>query len=190
MVHLSPRAILSQCFRNLHTLPIPTVSSHLWMCSLRRPTSLFHTAPIHCLRPSFSLCRSIALVRATSDGAMCPIPGAHSTGKTHRSTKTFTGGRTAKRRERRMETRDRASLRDTTVVFVRKMERLMSSERDGRNREERETARTVRERRLRRKCRIGAIQRQRNWWDVCNRDQPYERKKGSQQPRPSPSQTM
>lgn len=59
-------------------------------------------------------------------------PGTHSFGRTALSANVSGDGRAANLRDRRIETRDRARRRETTVVFVRKMEREMRSARDGR----------------------------------------------------------
>ncbi len=127
----SPRPTLSQNFRMRQTLPIPTLSSTFRTRSLRRPTSRFQTPPTQFRSPSLSFSRSIARVRAASAGATWPIPGAHSCGKTQRSTSTWTGGRLAKRFLRRIATKSRPSLRDFTVVFVKKIERAIRSASEG-----------------------------------------------------------
>lgn len=151
----------SQNLRSRQTLPTPTLSSNRRIRSLRRPTSRFHTAPIQCRKPSLSFSRSTALVRAASAGATWPIPGAHSGGSTHLSTSSCAGGRCARRRDNRIDTSDRASLRDTTVVLVMKMCREMRSASEGRIGDASSGGSVARIWRRRNVCRMGATQRQR-----------------------------
>lgn len=135
----SPRLTLSQNLLNRHTLPTPRLSSTLLTPSSLSLTSPLHFTPTHRLNTSFVLSLSIAFLFAASPGATSTdaIPGTHSFGKTARSTRTSTDGLAARRRARRIETRERARRRDTTEVLVRKMERAMSSAREGRHGEER-----------------------------------------------------
>ncbi len=165
----SPRETCSQYLLSLQTLPMPSRSSHLLMPALRSLTSPVHTAPTQRLRPSFIRSLSMARLVATSAGATCPMPGAHSAGRTQRSTSSLAGGRTASRRDRQMEAREWASLREATLVLVRKMERRASSRSVGREGEERRDARRARLCRRRRMWRIGARDRSRRWREVCGK---------------------
>ncbi|KAL6408177.1 hypothetical protein AUP68_08026 [Ilyonectria robusta] len=76
-------------------------------------------------------------------------PGTHSFGSTHRSTKHAGEGRVASRRESRIDTRERASRRETTDVCVKKMEREMRSANDGREEDQSRGGSTQRVRRRR-----------------------------------------
>lgn len=77
------------------------------------------------------------------------MPGTHSFGKTERSTKDAAEGLAAKRRDSRIETKDRARRRETMEVFVLKMERAIRSARDGRDGDQRRDVRSVLTRRSR-----------------------------------------
>jgi len=63
-------------------------------------------------------------------------PGTHSFGKTALSANVSGDGLAANLLANRIETSERASRRETTVVFVRKMEREMRSAREGRHGED------------------------------------------------------
>jgi hypothetical protein len=65
-----------------------------------------------------------------------------------------------------MQTRERASLRETTVVLVRKMWRRIRSAREGREGDQSRDGRMIRVWRRRRAWRIGARDSVRNWWEV------------------------
>lgn len=130
----SPRLIRSQNLLRRQTRPMPLVSSRFLATSSRSLTSPFHLAAIQRRRPSLTFSFSMALRLATMAGDTCTgtMPGTHSLGSTARSTRASAEGRAARRRERRMETSDRASRRDTMDVWVRKMERAMRLASDGR----------------------------------------------------------
>lgn len=174
----SPFATLSQNLLSLQTLPTPTLSSHRRTPSSRVRTSPLHEDPTNRLSPSLTRSRSTALRRATSAGATGtaaapaalakhpPPYGTHSGGSTLRATRDSGEGRLARRCWRRMDTRERASLRETTVVLVMKMERRMRSAREGREGEVSRGGRTARVRRRRRRWRIGARARRRRRWEV------------------------
>lgn len=115
--------------------------------------------------PSRTCSRSTARLLATSPGATDP-KGTHSGGSTDRATRASGSGRAASRRESRIAVRERASLLDTTVVLVRKMERWIRSVRVGREGLVSSGGRTLRAWRRRRRWRIGARASERNWWDV------------------------
>lgn len=174
----SPFATLSQNLLSLQTLPTPTLSSHRRTPSSRDCTSPLHEDPTNRLSPSLTRSRSTALRRATSAGATGtaaapaalaehpPPYGTHSGGSTLRATRASGEGRLARRCWRRMDTRERASFREMTVVLVMKMERRMRSAREGREGEVSRGGRTARVRRRRRRWRIGARARRRRRWDV------------------------
>lgn len=63
-------------------------------------------------------------------------PGTHSFGKTALSANVSGDGLAANLLANRIDTSERASRRETTVVFVRKMEREMRSAREGRHGED------------------------------------------------------
>lgn len=94
--------------------------------------------------------------------------GTHSPGRTARWTRTSGGGRAARRRWSRMATRDRASLRETTVRGERKMWRARRSASEARRLGLRPTRIVCRARRRRRRCSVGNRARLRRWWDVCS----------------------
>ena len=71
------------------------------------------------------------------------MPGTHSLGNTERSTKDAAEGLAAKRRDRRIETRERARRRETMEVLVLKMERAIKSASEGRDGEPRRDVRSV-----------------------------------------------
>lgn len=71
------------------------------------------------------------------------MPGTHSLGNTERSTKDAAEGLAAKRRESRIETKDRARRRDTIEVCVLKMERAIRSAREGREGDRRRDVRSA-----------------------------------------------
>ena len=112
--------------------------------------------------PSRTCSRSTARLLATSPGATDPN-GTHSGGSTDRATRASGSGRAASRRDSRIAVSERASLRDTTVVLVRKMERWIRSVRVGREGLVSSGGRTLRAWRRRRRWRIGARARERNW---------------------------
>ena len=142
----SPLLTRSQNLVSRHTRPTPRLSSARRTCSWRSVTSLLHLLAIHFLSPSLSLSFSIALRVATRLGATCTpaSPGTHSGGNTARLTSASGDGRAASRRDRRMETRERAKRRDTTEVLVMKMEREMRSASEGRDGEYRSGGRMTR----------------------------------------------
>lgn len=150
-VDTSPRLTRSQNLRSFHTRPMPRLSSQRLMPSSRSLTLPFHLDAIHCRNPSLTLSFSMAIFLATSPGAMWTLlkPGTHSFGSTQRSTKHAGEGRVASRRESRMDTRERASRRETTDVCVKKMEREMRSANDGREEDQSRGGRTQRVRRRR-----------------------------------------
>lgn len=159
------RPTFSQNRLNLQTRPTPAFSSHCLTPSLLSSTSPLHTLSTHLLSRSLTLSFSMARLLATNAGATgampLPPPGTHSGGSTHRCTRASGVGRDASLRERRMHTRERASRRDTTVVWVRKMERRISSASEGRDGECRSGLRDARVRRRRRECKTGATERRR-----------------------------
>lgn len=130
----SPLEIRSQNRRSRQTLPTPLISSHFLTPSSRWRTSPFHTPSTQFLRPSFTFSFSMALRFATRAGATCTMlmPGTHSGGSTARSTRASADGLEARRRDSLIDTRERARRRETTEVWVRKMDREMSSDREGR----------------------------------------------------------
>lgn len=65
-----------------------------------------------------------------------------------------------------MQTRERASLRETTVVLVKKMWRRIKSAREGREGDQSRDGRMIRVWRRRWAWRIGASESVRNWWEV------------------------
>lgn len=164
---------LSQNLLNLHTLPTPTLSSHLLTPSPISSTLPRQTPPTHRRKPSFTLSLSTARFLATSAGARLAFllvvveGGRHSGGSTALSTRDSIGGRAASRRESRMLTSERASCRDTTVVRVWKMRRRARSAREGRKGDQRRGGRRARARRRRWAWRIGARERERRRWEVC-----------------------
>lgn len=142
----SPRLIRSQNFLNLQTRPTPRLSSQRLIPSSRSLTSPLHFAAIHRLMASFTLSLSIAFFFATSPGATCTgfIPGTHSFGSTALSTRVSADGRAARRRANLIETRDRASLRETTELLVRNTRRAMRSAKDGLEEDQRNIGRVDR----------------------------------------------
>lgn len=160
--------LLSQNRLSLQTLPTPTLSSHCFTPSLRSLTSPRQTRSTNRRRLSLTRSRSTALFFATRAGAT-PVflLGTHSDGRTDRATRASAEGRAARRRESRMHTSERASLRDTTVVRVRKMDRRIRSASDGRNGDQSIGGRIARVRWSLYQWSIGARERSRSRCDVC-----------------------
>lgn len=125
---ISPRPTLSQNLLSLQTLPTPNLSSPCLRSSTTSRHRLSHTLPTHRRSPSLTLSRSMARVLANRAGAT----RSRSRGRTPRAMSASGGGREARRRDRRMAVSERASLRETTVVLVRKTRRWISSASDGR----------------------------------------------------------
>lgn len=139
---ISPRPTLSQNLLSLQTLPTPRLSSPLLLSSTVSLHLRSHTLPTHRLNPSLTRSLSTARVLATSAGATRPC--TYSPGSTLRATSASGGGRTARRRDSRIAVSERASLRLTTVVLVRKTRRAISSLRLGREGEVRRGGSTAR----------------------------------------------
>lgn len=139
---ISPRPTLSQNLLSLQTLPTPRLSSPFLLSSIVSLHLRSHTLPTHRLNPSLTRSLSTARVLATSAGAT--RPWTYSPGSTLRATSASGGGRTARRRDSRIAVSERASLRLTTVVLVRKTRRAISSLRLGREGEVRRGGSTAR----------------------------------------------
>lgn len=142
----SPRLTRSQNLRIFQTRPIPRLSSQRLTPSSRSFTLPLHLQAIHWRRPSLTLSFSMAFFLLTRPGAIWTpvIPGTHSFGSTHRSTRVAAVGRHDSRWDNLIDTKDRASRRDKTDLCVMKMWRCVRLASDGREGEKRSGGRMER----------------------------------------------